>query len=334
MASEGIKKRFGLTAVGNALVDILAPVDDAFMTAQEAAGMKKGAMMLIDAARAAALEALVSPEREMSGGSVANTVSGFVSFGGDGAFMGKVANDRLGVVFRRDLREQGVYYRTRAHRDDDLQTGRSYVFVTPDGERTMNTFLGANDAFGPDDIDESVIADSQIVLLEGYLFDRPGAKAAFDKVVNVAKGAGTRIAFTLSDARCVERHHADFAALAKNVDILIGNEKEIKALTLRGEFRDAADAAAGTCETVVLTRGGKGAEVYFRGDRHYIPVQPLAKMVDTTGAGDAFAAGFLYGASRGFNLEKCGELGAKAASKTISHFGARSPDVKFSELLI
>ncbi len=332
MARTAARKIFGLTGVGNALVDVLAYTDEAFIMAQESRGMKKGAMMLVDAARARELYDIIGPTQEMSGGSVANTVSGFASFGGRAAFIGKTGDDQFGTVFRHDMNAQGVRFSTSPERGKD--TGRSYILVTPDGERTMNTHLGANEHFGPDDIDEKMIAASKIILLEGYLYDRPGAKAAFEKAVAIAKKAGTKVAFTLSDYRCVERHHDDFTRLVRDhVDILIGNQREIRAFTLQNDFEKACEAVRPLCETIVLTRGAKGARILRDGETHDIAPAPREKLVDTTGAGDAFAAGVLFGLSKNLPPQKCGELGAKAAAKTISHIGARSPGVKFSDLL-
>lgn len=333
MASSAVKKRFGLVAVGNAIVDVLVPASDDFIASQKGNGMKKGTMTLIDPARAGELYTLIGPGQEMSGGSAANTLSGFVSFGGRGAFVGKVAADDFGAVFRHDMQSQGIHYATPPLETGNA-TGRSYILVTPDGERTMNTCLGANACFGPGDIDESLVADAEIVLLEGYLYDRPEAKAAFEKAVVAAKESGAKIAFTLSDSRCVERHHADFMNLVANhVDILFANRKEIMALTLKDSFEEAAESARGLCETAVLTRGAQGALI-LQGNRSFtIPPVPVENPVDTTGAGDAFAAGVLYGLSVGLPPQECGNLGAKAASRTIGHIGARSPGVRFSDLL-
>ncbi|HTK83469.1 MAG TPA: adenosine kinase [Patescibacteria group bacterium] len=326
----GDTKNFGLVAIGNALVDVLARVDDNFLQAR---AMLKGGMALIDTAAAQALAAAVQAEKEMSGGSAANSLAGFVSYGGNGAFLGKVAGDRFGGVFRADMDSQGVHFPTAPHTGAE-ETGRSYIMVTPDGERTMNTYLGANAAFGPDDVDEDVIADAKIILVEGYLFDQPGTKAAFIKAANAAHAAGTKVAFTLSDHKCVGRHHAEFADLVENhVDILFGNEKELKALTLKEDFDDAARDIGSKCAVAIITRGSKGAVIVADGVQHVIaPVKPRA-LVDTTGAGDAFAAGVLYGLAEGRSYDEAGHLGAMAASHTISHTGARDPAVKFSSFL-
>lgn len=322
-----MKRKFGLVAIGDALVDILVHTDDV------PAGMKKGGMTLVGRQEAAVVYAQAGAGMLMSGGSAANSLSGFVSFGGKGAFIGKTADDEFGAVFRNDLQRQGISFTTSPQTGGE-ETGRSIILITPDGERTMNTYLGANGAFGPDDVDEALIAQADIVLLEGYLFDKPDAKAAFMKAAEVAKDAGTKVAFTLSDAKCVERHHADFKALVNGyVDILFANEREIKALTLKDDFAEAVEAVRGSCETAVITRGAKGALIVTAArDCAIAPVKPK-KLEDTTGAGDAFAAGVLYGLSEGMSPAEAGVLGAKAASATIAHVGARSPDVRFADLL-
>lgn len=322
------KRKWGLVAAGNALVDVLVHAPDLPL------GMKKGGMTLVNREQAAALYNTVGPGIEMSGGSGANSLSGFVSFGGRGAFMGKTADDQFGEIFRHDLAAQGIAFPTPLYADGVEETGRSIIMVTPDGERTMNTYLGVNANFGPDDVDENLIVQADIILLEGYLFDKPDAKAAFMKAAAAAKAAGTKVAFTLSDAKCVERHHADFTNLIDSyVDIVFANEKEIKALTLQDDFDTAVKALAGRCETAVITRGARGALIVSDGREYKIdPVKPK-QLVDTTGAGDAFAAGVLYGLSEGMNPAAAGMLGAKAASMTIGHVGARSPDVRFADLL-
>ncbi|HEY8192250.1 MAG TPA: adenosine kinase [Alphaproteobacteria bacterium] len=321
-----MKRKFGLVAIGDALVDILVHADEV------PAGMKKGGMTLVDRQEAVAVYAQAGAGMLMSGGSAANSLSGFVSFGGKGAFIGKTADDEFGAVFRNDLQAQGISFTTLPHMGGE-ETGRSIILITPDGERTMNTYLGANGAFGPDDVDESLIAQADIVLLEGYLFDKPDAKAAFMKAAQAAKIAGTKVAFTLSDAECVKRHRDDFKALVDKVDILFANEREIKALTSKEDFAEAVQAIPGSCEVAVITRGAKGALIVTAAQSYTIaPVKPK-KLEDTTGAGDAFAAGVLYGLSEGMNPAEAGALGAKAASATIAHVGARSPDVRFADLL-
>lgn len=328
------KKIYGLVAVGNALVDVLTHVDDAFIETQKPKGMKKGGMILIDTDRAKELYRGMKVETEMSGGSAANSVSGFASFGGPAAFIGKVGNDPLGRTFRADMRDQGIDHDTRPFVGTE-ETGRCYIMITPDGERTMNTYLGTNMHFSPDDIDERTIRRSSYALLEGYLFDKPSAKAAFEKVAAIGKRHDTKIAMTLSDSGCVTRHHADFKRMVKdNVDVLFASESEIKAYALTDDFEVAAKVAAADVHTAVLTRGGKGAVIIVDGQRYDIPAVKPKKFVDTTGAGDAFAGGVLYGLWRGFTPEECGRLGALAATETISHTGARSPDVRFKDLLL
>lgn len=327
-------KPYDLVAVGNALVDVMAYTDEDFIRQQAASGMVRGSMNLIDRDRAAALYGQMGPASEMSGGSAANTLAGFASFGGSGAFIGKVADDDFGTVFRHDLQSQGLHYMAAPYTGHKEQTGRSYIFITPDGERTMNTYLGTNTLFGPRDVDADLVRNGKILLLEGYLYDRPAAKKAFNRAADIAGKNGTKVALTLSDHGCVERHFADFTKIVTNhVDILFANEKEIKAFTLKTDFDDAARDIAGCCEAAVLTRGAKGALILAGGQAHVIPPVSPEKLVDTTGAGDAFAAGVLYGMSRDMELAACGRLGAMAASATIAHTGARTVDTGFSRLL-
>lgn len=327
------RKTFGLVAVGNALLDVLTHVDDSFIEAQKANGMKKGGMMLINTPRAKELLALMGPTQEMSGGSAGNSLAGFASFGGKGAFIGKVGDDQFGEIFRHDMNTQGISYDTPPYVGED-ETGRCYIIITPDGERTMNTYLGTNVHFAPNDVDAVTIRAAQYALLEGYLYDQPRAKQAFHKVAGIGKHAGTQIAMTLSDSFCVERHHADFVRIVKNdVDVLFASEKEIKAYALTQDFDQAAALAASHVKTAVLTRGGKGAVILSGGKRFDIDAIKPKKFVDTTGAGDAFAAGVLYGLSENMPLDKCGRLGAFAATETISHTGGRSPEVRFRDLL-
>jgi sugar/nucleoside kinase (ribokinase family) len=320
-------------AVGNALLDVLTHVDDRFIEEQKANGMKKGGMMLIDTPRAKELLSLMGPTQEMSGGSAGNSLAGFASFGGKGAFIGKVGADEFGEIFRHDMNTQGISYKTPPYVGED-ETGRCYIMITPDGERTMNTYLGTNVHFAPRDVDADVVRASQYALLEGYLFDKPRAKQAFQKVAGIGKKADTKIAMTLSDSFCVERHHADFTRIVRNdVDVLFASEKEIKSYARTQDFEEAARVAARDVHTAVLTRGGKGAVILSGGQRFDIAAIKPKKFVDTTGAGDAFAAGVLYGLSEGMSLDKCGRLGALAATETISHTGGRSPAVRFRDLL-
>lgn len=328
------KKEWGLAVVGNALVDILADADEAFVAAQaRQCGMQRGAMNLINPERARELYGLMGQGTVMSGGSGANSLSAFASFGGRGAFMGKVADDELGGIFRHDMQSQGIGFDTPVYAGA-LETGRSYILVTPDGERTMNTYLGASTEIMEADIDEAAIAGARILLLEGYLFDRPEARRAFEKAAAIAAAAGTQVAFTLSDHRCVERHHADFVSFVRNhTALLIGNEKEMRSLTLQADFESAAAAARDLCGMLVLTRGARGAVIVCGAATHEIAAARPEKIVDTTGAGDAFAGGLLYGLTQGMPPGDAGALGAKAAALTIAHIGARSPHVSFATLL-
>lgn len=325
--------RFGVVAVGNALVDVLSQTTDAFLQQQkEKNGMEKGAMTLIDEVRAVELYSLMGPGVESSGGSAANTMAGFASFGGKGAFIGKVAQDELGKIFQHDLRAQGISFETQplimgAH------TGRCLILVTPDAQRTMNTFLGASIELNTDDVDEDVIADSGVTYLEGYLFDRERAKQAFIKASECAHKAGRQVALTLSDPFCVDRHRSDFLRLVENhVDILFANEEELKSLFMQQNFDDALSAISSHVKIAAVTRGAKGAIIRSQDQTHEIPAQSVARVIDTTGAGDQFAAGFLYGLTQNMPLEKCGYLGVCAAGEVIKHMGPR-PQISFAELL-
>ncbi len=326
------KPTLGLVAVGNALVDVLAQVDDAFIDGQAANGMQKGAMTLIDEVRAVELYSLMPPAVETSGGSAANTMAGFASFGGKGGFIGKVASDELGKIFKHDMVKQGISFETTPLAIG-APTGRCLVMVSPDGQRTMNTFLGAAVEMGADDIEEDVIASAGITYLEGYLFDREQAKEAFYKAAEIAHKHGRKVSLTLSDPFCVERHRADFVKLVEShVDILFANEHELMSLYQKDDFDAAVNALSKNVEVAVVTRGKQGAVVIANGQTIAIKAQPVAAVVDTTGAGDSFAAGFLYGYSEGMDMETCGYLGSKAASHIIQHIGPR-PQVKFASFL-
>jgi sugar/nucleoside kinase (ribokinase family) len=323
----------GLVAVGNALVDILAPAGDDFIEYQKNAyGMEKGAMTLIEKDRATELYNQIGPAIESSGGSAANTMAGFASFGGAGGFIGKVSDDILGKIFKHDLRSMGVTFNTPPL-PGSPPTGRCIILVTPDAQRTMNTFLGASVELDENDIDRDLIASGAITYLEGYLFDKEKAKKSFYKAAEYAHAAGRKVALTLSDPFCVGRHREDFLKLVdKYVDILFANEEEIKSLYQTRTFEEAADQITAHCEVAALTRSEKGAVIVSKGKQIVIPAHPVEKVVDTTGAGDQFAAGFLYGISLNMNLEKCGLLGSMAASEVISHMGPR-PGRKLSEFL-
>lgn len=324
---------YGVAAVGNALVDVISQTDEAFIADQNARhGMVKGAMTLVDEARALSLYDAMGPGTETSGGSAANTMAGFASFGGKAAFIAKVADDQLGQIFQHDIRSLGIHFTTPVLKGGP-STGRCMILVTPDGQRTMNTFLGASVELDESDVDESLIAAAQVTYLEGYLFDRDQAKAAFVKASEAAHKAGKRVALTLSDPFCVGRHRDDFLKLVKgHVDILFANEEELKSLIQEEDFDKAIAALSTDIEIAVVTRSEKGAVIRSQGDTFAIPAQPVAKVVDTTGAGDQFAAGFLYGFTEGMNLQRAGELGTMAASEVISHIGPR-PLVKLADFL-
>jgi sugar/nucleoside kinase (ribokinase family) len=309
-----------VVGIGNAIVDVLAQTDDAFLAAQD---LPKGAMTLIDAGRAEELYAAMGPGVEVSGGSAANTLAGLAALGGRGGFVGKVRNDQLGGIFRHDIRATGVTFRTPAA-TDGAPTARCLIFVTRDAQRTMATYLGASVELGPDDLDPEMIAAAKVTYLEGYLWDAPAAKEAFLAAARQAHEAGRKVALSLSDPFCVERHRDSFVELiGGHVDILFANEHEVCSLFQAADFDRALQAVRGHCEIAALTRSAKGAVVLSGDEVHVIDAAPVDDVVDTTGAGDLFAAGFLYGYTRGEGLYDCGRIGAVAAAEVISHFGAR-----------
>lgn len=319
---------YDVVGIGNAIVDIIARCDEAFLSNH---GMEKGFMQLIDASQANELYADMATAREQSGGSVANTCAGIASFGGKCGFVGRVAGDQFGKVFAHDIRAIGVAFDTPAS-DAGLPTARCLVLVTEDGERTMNTFLGASTELGAEEIDADLIASAKITYLEGYLFDKPEAKAAFYEAARLARAAGRKVALSLSDAFCVDRHREDFLELVRGgVDILFANETEITSLYQMNNFDDAAGAVRAEAEIVVLTRSADGAVIISGNETVLVPADPVDKVVDATGAGDLYAAGFLHGLTSGQSLETCGKLGALAASEIISHIGAR-PEADLKEL--
>lgn len=322
----------GVVAVGNALVDVLSKADDAFIARQkEQYGMEKGAMTLIDEPRAVELYSQMGPGTETSGGSAANTMAGFASFGGKGGFIGKIADDELGKIFSHDITSLGLQFDTQPL-VMGAKTGRCLILVTPDAERTMNTFLGASVELSADDVDKDLIAKAHVTYLEGYLYDREQAKAAFVTASETAHDCGHRVALSLSDPFCVDRHRHDFLQLVeKHVDILFANEDEIKSLYMQDSFEDAKNAVSGMCEIAVLTRGAHGVVVLADGKEIVLPAAPVSNIVDTTGAGDQFAAGFLYGFTEGKSLEDSAKLGTLAAAEVISHIGPR-PQTSLAEL--
>ena len=317
-----------VVGIGNAIVDVIAQADDAFLARQ---GLAKGAMQLIDAARAEALYAEMGPGIEMSGGSAGNTIAGIASLGGKGAYIGKVADDQLGRVFAHDMRATGVRFET-APLKGGAPTARSLILVTPDAQRTMNTFLGACIELGPEDIDHAVIEAAQVTYLEGYLFDPPRAKAAFQKAAEIAHANQRKVSLTLSDAFCVERYRGEFRALIEgHVDILFANEAEITALYETKDFDRALAAVRGKCEIAALTRSERGSYVLTAEKTHSVPAVKVARLVDTTGAGDLYASGFLFGLTHGRDFVTCGRLGSLAAAEVIGHYGAR-PEASLKRL--
>lgn len=317
-----------IVCIGNAIVDVIARAEDSFLAEH---ALTKGAMQLIDAEEAERLYAAMGPGREVSGGSGANTAAGIAALGGDVRFFGRVADDQLGEVFAHDIRAAGVAYDTPPAKDG-LPTARCLILVTPDAERTMNTFLGASSDLGETDVDYDAVGRAGIAYLEGYLWDCDAAKAAMTKARDVVRQAGGRAAFTLSDAFCVERHRADFRDLAAGgVDVLFANEAELKSLYETGDFAAALDAQNGKCEIAIVTRSEKGAVVLHGGEAIEVPAVHVAEIVDTTGAGDLFAAGFLAGLTEGREMADCARLGAVAAAEIISHVGAR-PEADLKQL--
>ncbi len=313
--------KYDVVGIGNAIVDVIGRCDDAFLKAR---GLTKGGMQLLfDAAAVADLYKSMGPSIEISGGSAANTIVGVASFGGKCAFIGKVADDELGRIFAHDIKAAGVEFDTPASKGG-APTARSLILVTPDGERTMNTFLGVSPELGGGELKADMIAAGRVVYLEGYLFDRDEAKAAFRGAAGIAAKAGREVALTLSDGFCVDRHRHEFRKLIKEqVDILFANESEITSLYQTSSFDEAARHAALDVKLAVLTRSAKGAVIYSHGKPIAVPAAPVTKVVDTTGAGDLYAAGFLYGHAKGHDLETCGKLGSLAAAEIISHVGAR-----------
>jgi sugar/nucleoside kinase (ribokinase family) len=312
--------RFDVVGIGNALVDVLSHETDDFVARH---GLRRGAMELIDAERSSELYEAMGPATEVSGGSAANTMAGVASFGGRAAYVGRVHADQLGEVFAHDLTSCGVTFRSRPV-EDGPPTGRSLIVVTPDGERTMSTYLGASSLLGPDHVDPDLVAAARVTYLEGYLWDRPPAKDAYRKAVRVAHGAGRRAALSLSDSYCVERHGAEWRQLIHDgVDIVFANEEEILALYKTPHFEEALEEIRAHCEVACVTRGAAGSVVVTPDERHHVPAHSVDDVVDTTGAGDLYAAGFLHGYTRGLDLVDCARLGSLAAAEVIGHVGAR-----------
>lgn len=334
---------YDVCAIGNALVDVIADATDAFLAEHNIA---KGGMTLIDAERAGTLYDVIGPAVQVSGGSAGNTVAGIASLGGRPAYMGKVKADQLGAIFRHDLHAQGVTFATSAgaerrqevrevvtERRRGAPTGRCIILVTPDAQRSMNTYLGAAVEFGPDDVQTEIIKDSQVTYLEGYLFDPPEAKKAFYLAARTVRENNRKLALTLSDTFCVSRYRAEFLELIKGeVDILFANENELKTL-YETEDLDVAIAAVRThCGLAVTTRSEKGAIIAAGQETIEVPAAPVGKVIDTTGAGDLYAAGFLFGFTQGLSLAESGRIGAIAAAEVISHYGPR-PQKNLKDLI-
>jgi len=316
-------------AIGNAIVDVMAPSSDELI---ERLGLVRGAMTLIDAEQAHLLYDAMGSAREISGGSAANTLAGLAALGAHCAFIGQVADDQLGEVFAHDIRAGGIAFATPV-RPADPPTARCLIFVSPDGQRTMNTYLGASQFLPASALDEAAIADAAVLYLEGYLWDPEEPRGAMRKAIGAARRAGRKVAFTLSDAFVIARHGEDFRALiaAGEIDILFANEHELAALTGEDDFHAGIAALEGRVPVLVVTRGAAGAIAVAGAERAEVPAESIAKVVDTTGAGDLFAAGFLFGHVRGRPLAECLKLGAVCAADVISHYGAR-PDADLKEL--
>ncbi len=318
-----------LVGIGNAVVDMLTHTDDAFLVKNNLA---KGAMTLVDADQAHKLYDEMGPAVEVSGGSASNTMAGFASLGGNGAFVGKVRNDQLGGIFSHDIQAAGVRYETPLA-TSGAPTARCLIFVTPDAQRTMQTYLGASVALGPDDINEELIASARVTYLEGYLWASDSGREAIIKAATIAAGAGNKVSFTLSDAFLVDAFREDFLSfICDHVDILFANEVEITALVEAQDFDDSFQHTRRLCEIAALTRSEKGSVIAAGEEIHVIDAAPVEQVVDTTGAGDLYAAGFLYGYTRNRDLAACAHMGSLAAGEIISHFGAR-PETPLAGLL-
>jgi sugar/nucleoside kinase (ribokinase family) len=321
--------KYDVLAIGNALFDVLVRAEDDFLVKH---GMAKGGMALIDEARAAAIYADMGQATEMSGGSAANTIVGLASFGARTAYVGKVKDDQIGKLYSHDIRAAGVAFDTKPAADGPA-TGCSYILVTPDGERTMNTYLGAAQDLGPNDIDAEQVAASALVYLEGYLWDPADAKEAFLKASQIAHSAGRQVALTLSDAFCVDRYRGEFLDLMRNgtVDLIFANESELHSLYQTSDFDTALNQLQNDIGLGVVTRSEKGCAVVSKDAVTLVPASRIDNLVDTTGAGDLFAAGFLFGLVRDAGFENAGRLGALAAAEVIQHIGAR-PQVSLKDL--
>lgn len=321
--------KYDVLGIGNAIFDVLVQTDEGFLAAH---GMTKGGMALIDEVRAAAIYRDMGPATEMSGGSAANTIVGVANLGARAAYVGKVRDDQIGRLYSHDIRAAGVAFGTQPAADGPA-TGCSYILVTPDGERTMNTYLGAAQELGPADIDAAEVAAAALLYLEGYLWDPTNAKEAFVKASAIAHGAGRQVALTLSDSFCVDRYRDEFLELMRGgtVDLVFANEAELHSLYQTSDFDTALKQLRVDAGLAVVTRSEKGCVVASKDGVTAVPACPIEKIVDTTGAGDLFAAGFLFGLARGAGVDAAGRLGALAAAEVIQHIGAR-PQVSLKEL--
>jgi adenosine kinase len=321
--------KYDVLGIGNAIFDVLVQTDEKFLADH---GMTKGGMTLIDEARAASIYRDMGPATEMSGGSGANTIVGIANLGARAAFIGKVKDDQIGRLYAHDIRAAGVAFDT-ASASDGPASGCSYILVTPDGERTMNTYLGAAQNLTPADVDAAQIAASHIVYLEGYLWDPASAKEAFVRAATIAHGAGRQVALTLSDSFCVDRYRDEFLELMRKgtVDLVFANEAELHSLYQTADFETALKQLRIDTRLGVVTRSEKGCMVASKEGVVAVPASPIDKLVDTTGAGDLFAAGFLFGLVRNAGYENAGRLGALAAAEVIQHIGAR-PQVSLKDL--
>jgi sugar/nucleoside kinase (ribokinase family) len=327
--STPLAPSYDVVGIGNALVDVISHADEEFLVEHE---LVKGSMTLVDTERAMQLYRSLGTSVEMSGGSAANTVCGVASFGGRAAYIGKVSTDDLGTVFGHDLRAVGVQF-AAGGLDPHTPTGRCVIVVTPDAQRTMNTYLGVSSLLAPGDIDTRVVAAGAVLYMEGYLYDRPAAKEAFRHAARTAHAAGREVSLTLSDSFCVDRHRDDFRRLvADEVDLLFGNEDELLSLYEVESFTDAVERVRDDCALAVVTRGKAGSVVVTHDEVLEIGIEPVSQVIDTTGAGDLYAAGFLYGYTRGRELWECGRYGAVAAAEVIAHVGPR-PLVELRKLI-
>lgn len=318
-----------VVGIGNAIVDVLAQASDSFVVEQE---LPKGSMTLIDMARAESLYGAMGPAVEVSGGSCANTMAGLASLGGRGGFIGKIRNDQLGGIFRHDIRATGIEFTCDAATDGP-PTARCLIFVTPDAQRTMATYLGISVQLGPEDVDHELVKRAKVLYLEGYLWDSPAAKQAFLEAAETARANGAKVALTLSDPFCVDRHRESFRELVSgHVDLLFANEAEIVSLYESADFDEALQHVRGHCEIAALTRSEKGSLVLAGEEVHVVDAIKVGSLVDTTGAGDLYAAGFLYGYTRGRSLHDCGRFASLAAGEAVSHLGPR-PSRPLSELV-